>query len=138
MGDGEAPWQNLSPYRAMIKIVKEPSPTFGNPHVWSDDAFAFIEAATEKEAEDRSSCSELADMVFVSQQPNFEVLKPLLAHSAMGSAIVPETEDDNTAVTSENAEVDEADENFGGFASGQNTRAPTPEGDPDEGNFGFT
>lgn len=41
--------QDLSPFRAMIKIVKEPPPTFSDPHVWSDECFSFVDAAVQKD-----------------------------------------------------------------------------------------
>lgn len=114
----------------MLKIVKEAAPTFADPHVWSDAAYNFIEAATEKAADTRASCADLLEMPFVSGQPNLEVMKPLLPTSSSGSG--------STVPAAGSAALDNDGDNFGGFSSNVPTpRAQTPDNAVEEVAFGF-
>lgn len=125
LGDGEAPWQKLSPHRAMIKITKEPSPSFGDPHIWSDNAFTFVESATEKDPNVRPSCADLLRMPFLSGPINFDALVPLL---------------ETLSKTKEEPAAGGEEESFGDFGGS----GPAAEGDAagggediGEGDFGF-
>jgi hypothetical protein len=87
LGDGRAPWSDLPPFRALIKIVKEPAPTFTvDPHAWSAECRALVSAATVKDPELRSSCRQLTGLPFITSAPRdcAVVLVPLARNARNG------------------------------------------------------
>ena len=51
LAENSAPWHDLHPMRALIKIVREPAPTLDDPHKWSDDFYDFLEQCLQKDPE---------------------------------------------------------------------------------------
>eukprot|EP00041_Stephanoeca_diplocostata_P034736 m.1199971 g.1199971 ORF g.1199971 m.1199971 type:complete len:139 (+) comp24572_c0_seq17:446-862(+) len=104
----------ISPMRALLKIVKNPAPSFSD-HTWSDDLFSFLEACLQKNEDDRSTATELKSHAFIADyQPDPAVLQQLLPGARDAS---PSAADENFS-----GDFDEADE------------APPPD---EEGEFGF-
>eukprot|EP00041_Stephanoeca_diplocostata_P034739 m.1200198 g.1200198 ORF g.1200198 m.1200198 type:complete len:401 (+) comp24572_c0_seq34:282-1484(+) len=144
----------ISPMRALLKIVKNPAPSFSD-HTWSDDLFSFLEACLQKNEDDRSTATELKSHAFIADyQPDPAVLQqllpgardgellsytcssPLLSNKAllpadsMGQSIVL-LKSDLFSVCA--ASPSAADENFSGDFD-EADEAPPPD---EEGEFGF-
>lgn len=125
----DPPYQDLNPMRAMIRIVKNPAPGLEVPHNWSDALNDFLDLTLQKDQEFRATASELKQHSFVSGEPNYKSLIPLLAHSAL-------TEKPSASVMLAAQLRDEVEESgFGRFTSDNSIQMNS--GDDEEESFGW-
>ena len=59
LAEGQAPYSNLHPLRAIFLIPSKPPPTFNEPERWSANLVAFVSACLQKEPDVRPSSAEL-------------------------------------------------------------------------------
>ena len=59
LAEGQAPYSNLHPLRAIFLIPSKPPPTFNEPERWSANLVAFVSACLQKEPEVRPTSAEL-------------------------------------------------------------------------------
>ena len=70
MAEGEPPFVNMHPMRALFVIPKKPPSTLRNPEAWTSECNAFIASCLVKDAEKRSSCEELLTHRFINKTAN--------------------------------------------------------------------
>jgi serine/threonine protein kinase len=59
LAEGQPPYSNLHPLRAIFLIPSKPPPTFNEPERWSANLVAFVSACLQKEPDVRPSSAEL-------------------------------------------------------------------------------
>ena len=59
LAEGQAPYSNLHPLRAIFLIPSKPPPTFNEPERWSANLVAFVSACLQKEPDVRPTSAEL-------------------------------------------------------------------------------
>ena len=66
MAEGEPPYSNIHPMRAIFMIPSRPPPKFPDPSKWSDDLNDFLACCLVKDPKDRKSAAALKEHAFVS------------------------------------------------------------------------
>jgi len=88
LAECDPPWQDVHPMRALLKITRSPAPSLEDPHKWSDALYDFVDACCFKEAQSRSSATELMMMPFYDSNPKLSIMLPLLSHSSISRSSV--------------------------------------------------
>jgi len=67
MAEGEPPYMEFPPLRALFLITTKGIPPLNNPHKWSEEFQDFTNKCLEKEVEDRPDASDLLDHPFLQK-----------------------------------------------------------------------
>lgn len=86
MAEGEPPFANMHPMRALFVIPKKPPSTLRNPQAWSPQLNDFIAHCLVKDQDDRSACENLLTLPFIKdtvddllENPNQAACKVVLS-----------------------------------------------------------
>ena len=94
--EGDAPWHDLHPMRAMIKIVRQPPPTLKPSRHWSEPFHEFLEAALIKDPITRPSAAALCGHHWIDGFSDWSPLAALYTRIG-GGAGAPQRAQDGSA-----------------------------------------
>jgi serine/threonine protein kinase len=78
LADGEPPYMEETPVRALFLITSNPSPTVAEPNAWSETFLDFLSCCLKKNPNERYSCDELLKHPFMEWRSDTKFLPRLL------------------------------------------------------------